>query len=847
MPPLHIDPRGVARCLRHRLLTAGALVGVATWAPEGHAQSPSAGATPGEAPARVEQLTVLGSRTGARTVLDSPAPIDLYGELDLQSTGAAGGELGEALANLAPSFSFPRQSNSVTSDHVRGARLRNLGPDQVLVLVNGQRGHPSAVVNDNTTFGRGTNAFDFNTVPMSAVQSVEILRDGASAQYGSDAVAGVINVVLRDEPEGGRVSASYGAHVTRPGVVLNRTEVDGNTLTVAGDYGVRAGTDGFLRGGVEVRRRGTTDRGGPNRVPAFVAPPTVNNLALRGTQTSRSGDSAMDGHRLWTNGRFRVADVEMRLHGTYHDEQTEGAVLFRHPDSNQNVADLYPAGTLPRTVGDNRDLGLSVGLSTRLGNWDLDTDAGLGRNRFGFGVADSLNPSLGAESPTRFFSGRFVTQQATLSVDGRRDVMAGGVELALAVGGAYRHEAFRSSPGEEASYVAGDFRFDRDVVLEDGPVVPLEALVGGPDIGAQGAKGVTPLDAADIDRHVYAAYVELSSHLTETVHLSLAGRVEDYSDFGSTATGRLSGLFELNDALALRGSVSTSFRAPTLSQIGWSRSDNTFDRETFERVSSRLVRADSAVGRALGVEPLREETSFNRSVGLTARITPSLHATVDVFRIDIDDRIALSEFLQGSALIDAVRGLPGGEGLQSVNFFTNAIDTRTDGLEATLGWRLPWGPGTLALDGSYMYARTVLRSIRPAPEPLLAIDPDASLFEEGARNVLTDASPRHQGVLGGTWSHARWRLSGRVRYYGTVTRDRGFAAQTFGADTLLDASVTRILSAGVELTVGADNLLDGYPDRTGESLDFGGNFPFEVITPAGSNGRYLYGRVDYRF
>ncbi|TVS17779.1 MAG: TonB-dependent receptor [Gammaproteobacteria bacterium] len=794
----------------------------------------------------IEELVVLGTRGGERSVLDSVVPVDVFRSEALRSTYAAGNELGEALATLAPSFSFPRQSNSVTSDHLRAARLRNMGPDQVLVLVNGTRRHPSAVVNDNTTFGKGTNAFDFNSIPATAVKRVEILRDGASAQYGSDAIAGVINIVLEDASEGGQIEVGYGTHHTDFSP-LNTTITDGGTFTLSGQNGITLGDDGFLRFGAEYRDRSITNRAGVNRVPAFVAPQTADNLAFAGQRSNRSGDPAVEEFKLWFNSERAVGPGELYAFGTLASSDTRGAVLFRHPDSNQNVRELFPDGTQPETTGENLDFAVTGGGRLLVDAWNVDSSISFGRNEFDFGVRNSLNPSLGPDSPTHFHSGTFRFDQVEVEVDGLRQLEIARQTIILATGVAWRYERFRSTPGDPASFEAGDFRFDRDVTLADGTTIDFETLVGGPDIGAQGAKGLTPADAARRSRHVGSAYVDLSSQLTDRLFASVAGRYEYYDDFGSTWSGKLAGRYDVSRQVSLRGSVSNSFRAPTLSQIAWSRSDNTFDRETFERISSRLVRADSAIGEALGLTNLEEETSRNYSLGAALRITPELSLTVDAFRIDVDDRITVSESLQSPALIDLVQDLPGGAGVRSVNFFTNAIDTRTEGVEVAANWITSVAGGNLAVNAAYTYATTEIRRVDTPSETLLAIDPGLNLIESGARNVLTNASPKHNAVLSATWEQSGWQLVTRSRHFSSVVRDRGFARQRFGSETLFDVAASYSMESGLGLTLGADNVIDATSDRSSENLDFGGNFAFDVLSPAGADGRFVYGQLSYRF
>lgn len=802
--------------------------------------------TPPAERALTEQIVVVGSRSGPTTLSESLYPVDIVSQAQLSTTHAAGNELGEALANRVPAFSFPRQSNSVTSDHLRAARLRNMGPDQVLVLVNGHRQHPSAVVNDNTTFGKGSNAFDFNTLPMTAVKRVEVLHDGASAQYGSDAVAGVINVVLDDQPSGGEMRLGYGAHHTDVSAI-GQTLTDGETFTASAHYGVPLANGGFARGGIEYRDRNNTNRAGVDRVPAFVAPPTADNLALAGQRNSRAGDPDVESVKLWANAERPLAWGTAYAFGTLASQDTLGAVLYRYPDSNQNVAALYPDGTLPRTTGDNLDLSVTGGWRFRWQDWQWDASASHGRNTFEFGVRDSLNPSLGASSPTRFDSGDFRFEQTLLELDGRRPLHWGSLTAELATGAGWRHERFRSRPGDPASYQAGDHRLDRSVRLQDGSEAQLSDLTGAPDIGAQGAKGLAPDDAGSRSRDLFSGYLELSSQLTEQLSASAAGRLEHYSDFGTTVSGKLALRHAVNEQLALRGSIANSFRAPTLSQIGWARSDNTFDAETFERIASRLVRADSPVGQALELPQLQEETALNMNVGLVAELAAGIQVTLDAFQIEVNDRITLSGNLQSDALVERVQNLPGGERVRSVSFFTNALDTRTRGVEASARWDGGFANGALTLNLSYSYARTRIQSVDAAPPRLAKLDPSLTLIESGTRNVLTSASPRHNAVLAALWENAAWQLSSHLRYFSSVVRDRGFARQRFGSEALVDIAVQRQLSDTLTLTLGADNLFDNHSDQADPALDFGGIFAYDVLSPAGSNGRFLYSRLALSF
>jgi len=794
------------------------------------------------APASLDRLVVVGSPLQSRSALDSPVPVDVFQREELLAAAPVGNELGQALAILAPSFNFPRQSNSVTSDHVRSAQLRGMSPDQVLVLVNGKRRHPSAVVNDNTKIGRGTNAVDFNTIPLTAVKRVEILRDGASAQYGSDAIAGVINIVLDDSGSGGRAGASFGLHHTHPDA-LDRTITDGETFTAYLNQGFSWGERGFLRAGVEYFDRNATNRAGRDNVPpAFAVPQTEANLALRGRVTHRVGDPDTEDFKFWFNAGAALGPGEWYGRGTYAMRDSRGAAVFRYPDDDQNVPAVFPDGFLPETTGDNQDVSLTLGARLPAAAWTLDQSVTGGRNEFEFGVDNSLNPSLGPASPTSFDSGTFTFDQINLNLAVERGGLPTPIApLDLAVGVDYRYERFDSDPGDPASFAAGDFRFEPE----------LEALVGLPDIGAQGAKGLTPADATTVDRHVVAGHVDLAAQLSDRLYTSLAGRVEHYSDFGTTATGKLAMSYDVGGAVKLRGSVSNSFRAPSLSQLGWARRTNSFGPEG-ERISARLVRPESAIAVALGAQPLDEENSFNASAGLTAELLPGLDLSVDLFRIAVDDRITLSEFLEDdgsgdTSLQELIRELPGGENVESVAFFTNAVDARTQGVEAVLTYNRALGGGVLNATAAYSLADTEITAIDAPPAELQAINPGLSLVGVEEINTIETATPEDKFTATATYDRGDWRLLGRVRHFGSAERVFSFARQTFGPESAIDIEIGYRLMPALEWTVGSRNLLDNFPDPSNPANNFFGNFAFDVLSPIGINGRYLYTSLDWSY
>lgn len=784
----------------------------------------------------LEAVTVIGSRARASSAGETLIPVDIVSGEQLRNAGAVGNELGEALSLLVPSFTFPRQSNSVTSDHIRSAQLRGMNPDQVLVLVNGKRRHVSAVVNDNTKIGKGNNAFDFNTIPLSAVKRVEIMRDGASALYGSDAIAGVINVVLDDSVGRTHMGLNHGLHHSDV-APIDETVTDGHSTGAWINSGLALDGGGFLSFGLEANRRGATNRAGLDRVSPFI-PQTEDNLAFRGRRTHRVGDPDSEALGAWFNMERPVGAVTLYGFGTASFRDTEGAAVYRYPDSNQNVPAIYPDGFRPVTTGQNEDIGVGFGARHASGAWRLDHSLSAGLNRFDFGVENSLNPSLGPDSPTRFDSGTFTNGLLALSSEATRRFESGpfGQPAHLAVGLNYRLEQFESEAGDPTSFTAGDFRYPDE----------LADLVGLPDIGAQGAKGLAPADSADVDRHVLGVFSELTAQLGERLEGSVAGRYEHYDDFGSTVTGKLSLRHETTQDLSLRASVSNSFRAPSLAQLSWARRDNTFSTDG-GRISSRLVSNDSVIAGALGIPELEEERSVNFSAGLVWTPGSNMRISADIFRIAVDDRITLSSFIRDPAVIDFIAPLPGAEGVQAISFFTNATDTRTEGGELLFSLDLPGDTGTWRIDSKYAYARTEITDTASPPGELTALAPGIDLVGVEERNTIESATPRHRWISSVEWQGPTWSFTTRLRAYSSVTRVFTFARQEFDDQYALDAETSYRFGPNWRLSVGANNLTDRYPEQSAQANDFFGNFAYDPINPIGINGRFVYARTELSF
>jgi iron complex outermembrane receptor protein len=779
----------------------------------------------------LDTVIVTGTRASGRTVLESTAPVDVLSAEDIRKAGVVNGELGSALQALLPSFNFPRQSNSGGADHIRAAQLRGLSPDQVLVLVNGKRRHTSALVNTDSKIGKGTTPVDFNSIPISAIKRIEVLRDGAGAQYGSDAVAGVINVILDDDPDSGALEASFGANHTdvKP---IDRTVTDGQTSYASAKVGTRLGEDGgFFKVGLELKNREGTNRAGYDQIPPFEAQ-TPANLALAGKRNYVLGDGASKDLNAWINGKLPFGQTsEFYFFGTYNQRDTQGANYFRYPDSDANWTEVYPNGYRPVSLGENRDIQSVAGARGQWGEWAYDASLDYGRNDFTYRLKNSLNASLGPGSPTRFKTGDYAFEQSVANLDLSRSFDAAGATHTVGSGVEFRREHYRTRPGDPASYAAGDYT--------DRPT------------GAQAGGGLTPQDAADLSRNVASAYASVSSQFGDKFSTDLAARYEHYQDFGGELTGKLAARYAFVPAFALRGAISNNFHAPSLSQIGYEATSTGYDAAG-QLLQGRLLSVNNPIAQALGAKELKPEKSVNYSLGFTSRIGAHFDLSLDLFQIDIDDRIALSEDISGDALTAFVAQNFGVAGLQSASFFVNAADTRTRGAELVSNWRQALGNGQLQLTGTWSYAKTELKNVVATPAQLLALNPDYVLFGVEESNTLTDAAPRTRAQLAANWSNDRWALQTRVSRYGSATRVFDFGdgyvpRQTYGAEWQLDAEVEYRITPQWSVALGGQNLTDNYSDRSNTDIYYFGNLPYDVLSPIGSNGAYYYGRVRYTF
>lgn len=772
---------------------------------------------------KMSEVVVTGTRVPGRTAIDSPVPIDVLGEEDLRRSGAIPGELGELLDTLLPSAFMARDSNNDLADVVRTVQLRGLDPAHTLVLVNGKRRHNISIV-------RGA-AVDLNNIPVSSIQRIEVLRDGAAAQYGSDAIAGVVNIILKTRDEGGALSASYGSHVTHFAPTDERI-TDGETFLASANGGFNLAGDGYLNLTAEFRDRNATNRAGaPEEIP-FFENQTPPNLALTGKRNFRAGDSAFtDLNSTFNAGIELSANTKLYSFGTLSYREAEGLNFFRYPDSSANVQSFYPNGFIPITDTTQVDYSATAGATGRAANgWNWDASANVGGNHFDFDIANSVNASLGSASPTRFDVAEYELRNLILNLDVSKPVPVSWLRnsLNVAYGLEYRHETYATDAGEEASYIAGPLAAD------------------GAAIGVQGNAGLRPEDTVDVSRDEVGFYVDLESEVTDKLLLGTAARYEHYSDFGETLNGKLSTRFAVTPQLAIRGSAGTGFRAPSLTQSYFRGGTTDFDFGSLQLVSNSFLPATDPVARLLGGKALEPEESKSYSIGSTFNTGAGLAVSIDAYQIDLDDRIVLSEIIGGTAVTDYIADNLGIGNISTVRFFTNAVDSRTRGVDLVVDYTFPvMGDSTLNLSAAASYAETVVEHVKDNPAVLT--DLDAVLISDGTVAGIERSRPRTKVVLSGNWSTKSLSVLARASYLGATEHNTPFGQQRHSPEWLFDLDVEYAFGNRIRVAVGGNNIFDNYPDRTVEGNSYFGNFPYDIVAPIDMNGAYYYARVTYDY
>jgi len=801
---------------RHLLLASAALLALPAGARAADPQPSRTGTTPpaASATATSETVIVTGTRSGKKKARDSVSPIDVVSASELRRTGQV--NLRDALTRLLPSVT--RQTYGGDTGSLTDAiRLRGLNPNQVLVLINGKRRHTTANIYADSGPQQGSTPADLDMIPASMIDHIEVLRDGAAAQYGSDAVAGVVNVILKSGDHGGSAQGLFGQ--TYAG--------DGFSTDISGDAGAALGSNGFIHIGAEFVHADHTNRTGTD------------------LRTGRSDLDQILGNPETTRESFGInaekdisPDVTLYGNLTYAHRHAEANQQYRLPSSyiTTSYAGVYPYGYAPAETIEENDYGVTLGArgDDLLGfSWDLSTTYGADQDNIG--VKNSANTSLvnTLYPPTNFDVTNYRNAQWTNNLDLKRTIPTPflAAPTGFAIGAEHRYEEYTIGTGSPLSYYG---------------------------TGAQGLVGVLPALAGTWSRDVYATYAEIDTHPLRHLEVDFAGRYEYYTDAGDVETGMVRARYEINPRFALRGTISNGFRAPTLAEQHFS------NLVVSPTTASGILGVNSVGARALGAQPLKPERSTNASAGFVAEPLHGLHVTADVYQINIRDRIVAGGVYNGTRAIDAIESsgitLPGtiaSPTSVSAYYFSNGASTRTQGLDVSADYLSHFGrwgnvDWTLGLDLNRSVITHVGRDLN-----------GNLLLNAQSATSLTRGSPRSKIILGAAWNRGPYDATLRVTRYGQTTDDLTFYT---GATRSASAGNTSFyefnnsprwitdLEFGYRIThawhvaVGANNLFDIYPRMKPAQTNYLGTLPYDInASQIGIDGGFYYARVNYTF
>jgi iron complex outermembrane receptor protein len=900
-----------------------------------------------------DEVVVTGTRASNRTNLESPVPVDVINVQEL-SARAPQVMVNQLLHQTVPSFTSNTQTISDGTDHIDPAALRGLGPDQVLVLINGKRRHTTSLVNVNGTFGRGNVGTDLNAIPASAIGNIEVLRDGAAAQYGTDAIAGVINIKLREEVNKLNVNLTTGANFSSEigpfGGELN--DFDGEVVNLGANYGLPLGDDGgFINFTGEFNYRGLTSRmqefsGGIfnaynaiERVAAAdgadISALSLDQIQQYGGQVGYFGTETQDALKALTDIGdlasvldFDVTEQELAARGQTRSDynllfgQSElrggkffanmavpvgetgevyafggigyrngcSGCFYRLPSQSRTSTSIYPDGTVPRIKSNIGDRSFGAGIRGAIGGWNTDFSTVYGFNEFIFRMAETHNATLGASSPTEFDAGGHDFTQSTTNLDFSQYFEGGGIKgVNVAFGGEYRYENFRVIPGSELSW--GNYDVNGNLV---NPATPDSLLVTdyfgrARPSGSQCFAGFLPTNEVDARRSSVAGYLDTEFDLSSALLIGAAVRFENYSDFGSTFNYKLTGRYKVSNNFALRAGYSTGFRAPSLHQIHYSRTSTIFSLVDGVSVPQEvgIFPNTSRAARLLGIPELKEETSTSISAGFTAKVpSANLRLTIDAYQVNIDDRVVLTgQFRPGDD--DELQSLFNQAGATRAAFFANSISTITQGIDIVIAHSIAFGEGkSLRSDLAANFNQTEWDQDQGINASDLLRDKGlvSTYFDQDSRIFLEQAVPRAKVTLGNTLKLNKLSIYLRNTYFGETTEatnedifdndlnllsDAEIAARRSAANPdespedvaafvervndpynsariITDLSLSYAFTPELNVTLGANNLLDVYPDLVDSGYSSSGRFIYSRRGPQfGIGGRFLFARVAF--
>jgi len=777
-----------------------------------HAQQAApADTTEAAKPSNLDTVIVTGTRSTERTVSSSLQPIDVITPQQLQQSGAT--QLAAALARLVPSLNFPQPTTISGAEVARPVTLRGLSPDQVLVLIDGKRQHSGAFLNLGGAIGRGSNPVDLNAIPVSAIERIEVLRDGQSARYGSDAIGGVINVILKKSGTGGQVTAKFGGYDAG----------DGLQRQLSADTGFKLGDKGSIHVAIDTQNNDGSNRAGRDQTAASVG-------TTYGKKVYWLGDPAVQSNKVSVVGQYEFSKAaEVYFEALYRRDRDETASLYRHRGDSTNVASIYPSGYLPVSIPIVNDTTLTAGLRGELGDgWHYDASVSHGSNEY-----DQRSRSINADyyrafGETPFFiqGADYKTNQQVANLDISKEITTSWLPnpVSVSFGAEYLRQAYKVTPGDAVS-----------------------------QYGANG--GITGDLQGNWQRHDTSEYIDLETNLTDRFAVSLAGRHENYSDFGGTTSGSLSGRFDFTPRVAVRGSVGTGFRAPTLVQQHYADISSQLQDlgQGQVLVQSGTFPVDAEAASLLGAEKLKPEKSRSATLGLVLEPLNGWNVSVDAYYIKINNRINLSSNIPVST--PAVNAYLAANGVdanyQSIRYFTNAVDTRTRGLDVVSQYGFDFANGDrLNTTVGWAYNENEVTRVKPNPAILDELGVAVQRVERRERlGLLGDTNPRTKLDVGFDYLHGRWAGHANVQRYGsyTVYSNSGNALdQNFDHRWTLDLSADYNIDHWT-LSAGADNAFNARPEQVKYANSTSGNFKYSLFSPLSWNGRYYYASATYRW
>ena len=800
-----------------------------------------------------DTVIVTGVRGAPRSVIDSPTPIDVFTSDDIEQGSPTG--IFESIRYLVPSFNLPTRAGGGTATVIATGGLRGLNPDHTLVLVNGKRRHKTALINSVSSLYNGAAGVDLNMIPSSAIARIEVLRDGAAAQYGSDAIAGVINIILKDDTDGGEATVSYGENFDRS---------DGEFLTGSVDQGFAIGQSGKLNLSYSYMDRGESNRAVPISEDIDLYPRLEDGsrdpreASIDRMVTQNYGAFPQTSHIFGGNFSYDLGGTELYAFGTYGARESVLNWSFRAPTRDVSLPELYPNGFRPRLTIKEDDYEIAAGARGEKAGWAWDLSSNYGTDITDWENTDGLNASLGPASPTFFEVGRLISSEWVNALDVTKayELESAG-SLQVSFGLQHRLEKYEVEEGDPASWAAGSYVRPEGQPFAGQPLAP----------GAQATPGFRPDDAGEVERTNLSAYGELGWSPTEALFLDAALRYEDFDDAaGDELIYKVNGRYELSSWIALRASYNTGFRAPTLAQQAYSSTTSQFrdlngDGES-ELLLLKNLPVDSPAARALGSTPLKPETSKNASVGFTLTPMANLAITVDAYQIDVDDRIVVTTTFSPldarlsadgvTTIGDQIQAILVANGLSSDisgQYYTNAIDTQTQGIDIVGTYKLDTDVGDFTLNAGFNKNETEIKGIVDNPPELSALG-DIELFDRSKQAALTDSIPDSKITLGVGWDFDRFSANVRATRFGSYTvRNATNPSADYDVDPawIADFELGYAVTKAFTIYAGANNVFNEYPEEINPPGATSGSNMYNTFAPFGFTGGNWFVRGAYQW